>query len=77
MEEVDKVHFLVAIVFFKIQPPWNFRGQGHLGTLAKGHTSLLCQHLQRASPMKLLGQFHFNCICSLQAKGERQFKYFV
>ena len=36
--------------------------------LAKGHVSVLCQHFQRASPLKLLGQFHLNFICSLLGK---------
>ena len=28
------------------------------------------QHFQRASPLKLLGQFHLDFMCGLQAKGE-------
>ena len=32
--------------------------------------SVIRQHLQRTSPLKLLGQFQLNFICSLQAGGE-------
>ena len=39
-------------------------------TLASGHMSVVCQQFQRASPLKLLGQFHLKLICSLIAKGE-------
>ena len=31
-------------------------------TLAKDHISVVCQHFERASPLKLLGQFHLNII---------------
>ena len=63
LEKVEKVHFLVAIVLFdtvgfQIQPLWNSRGQGLLVTLARGHMSVVCQHFQKASSLKLLGQFH-------------------
>ena len=40
-------------------------------TLAEGHISVVCKHFQRASPIKQLGQFHLNFICSLLAKGKR------
>ena len=60
MEKVDQVLFLVAVVLLdtimhQIQPLWNSRGQGHLVTLAKCHMSVVCQHFQRASPLKRLG----------------------
>ena len=54
----------------------NSRAQGHLMTLAKGHMSVVC-HFQRASPLKLLDQFHFNFKGSLQAMRERKFINFV
>ena len=38
-------------------------------------TSVVCQNLQRASPLKLHGQFELNLICSLQANGERKFSF--
>ena len=41
----------------------NSRGQGHLGTIAKGHSSVVCQRFQRTSPLKLLEQFQLNLIC--------------
>ena len=37
-------------------------------TLAKGHISVVCQHIQRTSPLKPLPQFLLNFI--LQAPGE-------
>ena len=39
-------------------------------TFAKGHMSDVCQHFQRASPLKVPDQFHLNFICSLLAKGK-------
>ena len=45
-------------------------------TLVKDHMSVVCQHFQRASPLKILDQFHLNFICSLLAKGERRFYIF-
>ena len=31
-------------------------------TLAKDHISVVCQHFERASPLKLLGKSHLNVI---------------
>ena len=80
MENVEKVHILVAFRLFDTimhqNPLWNSRGQGHLVTLARGHKSVVCQHFQRASSLKLLGKFHLNFVCSLLAKGERKFIFF-
>ena len=81
-KKLKKCTFLVAIVLLvqsciQIQPLWNSGGQGHLVTLARGHMSVVCQHFQRASPLKLLGQFYLNFICSLVAKGERNYIYFI
>ena len=61
-----KLHFLMAVVLCN-----------NLGTLANGHLSVVCQHFQRASPLKPLGQVHFNFISNLLAKGERKFIYSV
>ena len=57
MEKVEKVNFLVAVVHFVtlMQQNLNFRAQGHLVTLAKGHMSVVCQYFQRASSLKILG----------------------
>ena len=65
-------YFSVVIVFFDTimhqrLTPMEFRGQGHLLTLVKGHMSVVCQHFQWASPLKLLGQFELNFICILVA----------
>ena len=38
-------------------------------TLAKGHMSVVCQHFQRRSSLKLTGQFQLNFIYSLLANG--------
>ena len=38
--------------------------------------SIVRQHLQKTSSLKLLGQFQLNFICSLQAIGERKFFIF-
>ena len=82
MEKVKKVLLWVAIVLFDTIMHSNIttrssRGQGHLVTLAKDHMSIVCQHFQRAFPLGLLGLFHLNFKCSLQAKGERKFIYLV
>ena len=45
-------------------------------TLAKGQPLVICQHFQRASSLKLPGQFHLNFIYSLLARVERRFLYF-
>ena len=80
MQKVKKSPFLVAIVLFDTimhqnSTLWNSGGQGHLVTLWKlsstSYGSCL-SHFQRTSSLKLLGQFHLNFICDLQAKG----KYF-
>ena len=34
---------------------------------------VVCQHFQRASPLKLLGQFQLNFICSFLANGKKRF----
>ena len=65
MEKSEKVHFFVPIVFLiqycvKSKPIWNSRGQGHLMIFAKDQMSVVCQHFQRASFRKLLGQFHLD-----------------
>ena len=60
-----------------IQSLWNSRDRGHLVSLAKGHMSVACQHFQRSSPLKILGQFHLNVICGLLAKWEKKFIYFI
>ena len=67
---------IVAIVPFdtvmhSFQPQWG-QGQGNLVSLAKGHMSVVCQHFQRSSSLKLLGQFELNFTCSLLAKMERK-----
>ena len=49
--------------------------QGHL--VAKGHMSVLCQHCQKAPPLKLLSQFHLKFICSLIAKGKKLYIFGV
>ena len=46
-------------------------------TLPKGHLFIICQHFQRTSPVKLLGQVQLNLICSLQTKGERKFIFIL
>ena len=46
-------------------------------TLAEGHLSVICLHFQRTSPLKLLGQFQLNFICSLQAKGGTKIYIYV
>ena len=78
---MEKVHLLLAIVlliYIKIQTLWKSRGQGNLVILAKGHMSVICQHFQTSSPLKLQDQFYLNfymrppskrgkeslCICS-------------
>ena len=73
-----RVTFSVAIVQFDMKMHSNatlrnFRGQGHLVTLSKGHLSVVCQHFQRASPLTLLVQFQLNFMCSFQVKRERIF----
>ena len=56
---------------------------GPYGPLVSSHeprapASIICrQHFHRTSSLKWLCQFELNFICSLQAKGERKFKYFV
>ena len=45
-------------------------------TLAKGHLSVLSK-FQIYCPLKLLGQFQLNFICSVQANGERKLIYLV
>ena len=80
MEKVEKVQFLAAVVLFDTimhsnsttMKVWRSRSFGDLG-----QRSVVCQHFQRSSPLKLLGQFHLIFICSLLAKGERKFIYFV
>ena len=42
-------------------------------TLAKDQISVMCQHFQKGSTLKLLGQFYLNFICSLQEKGAEIF----
>ena len=39
--------------------------------------SLVSPRLQTSCPLKLLGQFQLNFICSLQANGERKLTYLV
>ena len=67
---------LVAILLFytimhQTEPQWNSGGQGYFVTLAKDLISVVCQYFQRASPLKLLGQFHLNFIYSFLARGEK------
>ena len=61
MEKVEKSAFIYhfyALTSMHITS----RGQGHLGTLAIGHSSVVCQCSQRFSP---LGQIQLNFICRL------------
>ena len=58
-------------------PSYSSRGQCHLVTLAKSHMSVVCQHLKKASSLKLLDLFELNFICSLLANGKRKFIFFV
>ena len=41
-------------------------------TLVKGHMSVVCQYFQRASPVKLQGQFHFKFHMQLSSKREKK-----
>ena len=44
-------------------------------TLAEVQITVVCQHLQRVSPLQQLDQFLLNFICALLAKEERKFIY--
>ena len=57
MTKDKKVHFqllLFGVLLHSILTP---RGQGHLLTFLKCHLSDVCQHFERASPLKLLANF--------------------
>ena len=53
-------------------PLWRSKDQGHFMTFGKGHISVVCQHIQRASPLKPLCLFPLNFILSLLSKEEKQ-----
>ena len=74
MENIEKVHFLLLLwsliqKCMKIKHLRNSRVRGHLVTLAKCHMSVVCQHFQRASPLKLPVQFHLKFHMQPAGKG--------
>ena len=77
MEKVENWFFFVSIVLFDTimyqkLTPMEFWRSGSFGDLGqRSHVSC-----QRASPLKLLGQFYLNFICSLLAKKERKSLFF-
>ena len=82
VNQAEVVHLQIQLTFLvssniKFQPQSNSRGEGYLVSLAKGLMSVVCQHFQRATPLKLLDKFEFNFICSLLANRESKFIYFV
>ena len=68
-------HPVFDIVVYSNSTTMKFWRSKPYGDLSQGlHVrSIVCQHFQRASSLKLLGQFYFNFICSLLAKGKRKF----
>ena len=63
MQKVEKMHILVATVLLDTIMHQNltlmeFKSQSVLVTFAKIHMSFVCQHFQRASPLKPPCQFY-------------------
>ena len=69
LKELNMFIFSVAVVLFDTtmksnSTPMKFSGLGLLpfATWPNGHMSIVCQHFQKAYPLKIPDKFHFNSI---------------